>query len=156
MRRLICRYRPVIGMFFCISLFMQSSLADEDIRISNAWINEAPPGMKMMGGYLTISNKTTHPLVLTGASSPCFERIEFHVTEMKDGLSTMHRQDSIPIPAGSEFNFAPGHDHLMLINNTRTLATGDKVPLTLNFAQGESLQIEAEVRRGDPSAHQHH
>ena len=143
-------------MFFCISLFMQSSLADEDIRISNAWINEAPPGMKMMGGYLTISNKTAHALVLTSITSPCFERIEFHATEIKEGVSKMRRQDSITIPAGAVFSFAPGHDHLMLINNTRTLATGDKVPLTLNFAQGESLQIEAEVRRGDPSAHQHH
>ena len=149
-------YRFSLALFLGAVLCAQMIRAEEEIRISNAWINEAPPGMKMMGGYLTISNKTTHSLVLTGASSPCFERIEFHVTEMKDGLSTMHRQDSIPIPAGSEFNFAPGHDHLMLINNTRTLATGDKVPLTLNFAQGESLQIEAEVRRGDSSAHQHH
>jgi len=131
-------------------------LANNDIRIGNAWINEAPPGVNMMGGYFIISNHTSHTLVLTGATSPCFENIEFHATEIKDGVSAMRRQESISIPAGSEFSFAPGHYHLMLINKTRMLAAGDSVPLTLNFAQGEPLQVMAEVRRGASPPHQHH
>ena len=149
-------YRFSLALLLGAVLCTPMVRAEEDIRISNAWINEAPPGMKMMGGYLDISNNTTNAMVLTGATSPCFEKIEFHVTEVKDGVSTMRRQDSISIPAGSEFSFSPGHYHLMLINNTRTLAVGDKVPLTLNFDQGEPLQIEAEIRRGAPMAHQHH
>ena len=149
-------YRFSLALFLGAVLCAQMIRAEEEIRISNAWINEAPPGMKMMGGYLNISNKTTHTLVLNGATSPCFEKIEFHVTEVKDGVSTMRRQDSISIPAGSEFSFAPGHYHLMLINNTRTLGAGDKVPLTLHFAEGKSLQTEAEVRSGDSMPQHHH
>ena len=131
-------------------------LAQDELLISNAWINEAPPGMNMMGGYLGINNKTSHAMVLTGATSPCFEKIEFHVTEIKDGISSMRRQESISIPAGSDFSFAPGHYHLMLINPTRKLAAGDTVPLTLLFAEGEPLQVKAEIRRGDSPSHQHH
>lgn len=133
-----------------------AALAQDDLRISNAWINEAPPGMNMMGGYLSISNRTSHTAVLTGATSPCFEKIEFHVTEIKDGVSAMRRQESISIPAGSDFSFAPGHYHLMLINKTRMLAAGDTVPLTLHFAEGDPLQVVAEIRRGASPSHQHH
>ena len=131
-------------------------LAINDIRVSNAWINEAPPGVSIMGGYLSITNNTSHALVLTGVTSPCFEKIEFHVTEIKDGVSAMRRLESIPIPAGSDFSFTPGHYHLMLMNQTRLLAAGDSVPLTLHFAEGGPLQVMAEVRRGTTPSHQHH
>jgi hypothetical protein len=68
----------------------------------------------------------------------------------------MHKQESISIPAGTDFRFSPGRYHLMLINQTRTLAAGDTVPLTLHFAEGEPLQVMAEVRRGDSPSHKHH
>ena len=131
-------------------------LAQDDLLISNAWINEAPPGVNMMGGYLSISNNTSHALVLISATSPCFEKIEFHVTEIKDGLSAMRRQEAISIPAGTDFSFTPGHYHLMLINKTRMLAAGDTVPLTLHFAEGKPLQVMAKVRHGALPSYQHH
>jgi hypothetical protein len=145
----------VVLLLGCLCVW-HAVLAQDDIRISDAWINEAPPGMKMMGGYLNISNKTSRAVVLTGATSPCFEKIEFHVTEIKDGISTMRQRKSISIPAGTDFSFAPGHYHLMLINQTRILAAGDTVPLMLHLAEGEPLQVMAEVRRGDSSSHEHH
>ena len=148
--------RPATALLLGCLYVWHAVLAQDDLRISNAWINEAPPGVDMMGGYLSIGNNTAHTMVLTGATSPCFEKIEFHVTEIKNGVSTMRRQESISIPAGSDFSFAPGHYHLMLMNKTRMLAAGDTVPLTLHFAEGEPLQVMAEVRRGAPPSHQHH
>jgi copper(I)-binding protein len=150
------KMRPALMLFLgCLGVW-HAALAQDAIRISNAWINEAPPGMKMMGGYLSISNNTLHDIVLTGATSPCFKKIEFHVTEIKNGISSMHKQETITIPSGSEFSFSPGHYHLMLINQTRKLAADDTVPLTLHFAGGNPLQVMAEVRRGDTPDHQHH
>jgi len=150
------RKLPGAALLLCCLCVWHAVPAQDDIRISNAWINEAPPGMMMMAGYLEISNKTTQPLVLTGATSPCFEKIEFHVTELQNGVSAMRRQESITVPAGSDFSFSPGHYHLMLIKNTRKLAAGDKVPLTFNFAQGTSVKTEAVVRRGEPATHDQH
>ncbi|MGH8120112.1 MAG: copper chaperone PCu(A)C [Gammaproteobacteria bacterium] len=154
MIRPACRFGLVLvlGWF----LWTQEIHAENDVRISNAWINEAPPGMKMMGGYLDISNGSGTDVVLTGVTSPCFEKIEFHISEIKNGVSTMRRQESITIPAGTEFSFSPGRYHLMLMNNTQPLSAGDKVPLSFSFAAGEPAQIEAEIRRGDPASHRHH
>lgn len=149
-------YYYCLSLLFASLLCMQMVRAEGDIRISNAWINEAPPGMKMMGGYLDVSNNTGNALVLIGASSPCFEQIEFHITEIKNGVSTMRKQESVTIPAGAIFSFSPGHYHLMLINNTRDLGAGDKVPLTFKFAEGGPVQVDAEIRRRAPTAHQHH
>lgn len=132
------------------------ALAADDILVSKAWINEAPPGMRMMAGYLEIANPAAQDLNLTGATSPHFESIEFHLTETRDGIASMRRQHAIVIPAGGVFSFTPGHYHLMLINNTRALASGDKVPLTLIFDRGGPVTIEATVRRGDAGTHDHH
>lgn len=131
-------------------------LAAEDIQISNAWVNEAPPGMRMTAGYLEIANPAAQDLTLTGVTSPDFGNIEFHVTEIRDGVSSMRRRQTISIPAGGVFRFTPGQYHLMLINNTRPLASGDKVPLILTFDRGGPVTIEATVRRADPGAHDHH
>ena len=145
----------VVLLLGCLCV-RHAALAQDDIRLSNAWINEAPPGVNMMGGYLSISNKTLHDVVLTSVTSPCFEKIEFHATEIKDGVSSMRKQEFISIPAGSEFSFSPGHYHMMLIHQTRKIAADDTVPLTLHFEGGELLQVTAEVRRGETPSHQHH
>ena len=60
------------------------------------------------------------------------------------------------IPAGTEFSFSPGHYHLMMINQTRTLAANVPVPVTLHFAGGDSLEVMAEIRGNPVPDHQHH
>ena len=150
------KMRPALILFLGYLGVWHAALAQDAIRISDAWINEAPPGMKMMGGYLSISNNTLHDIVLTGATSPCFKKIEFHVTEIKNGISSMHKQETITIPSGSVFSFSPGHYHLMMINQTRKLAANTPVPVTLHFAGGDSLEVLAEFRRGEAHSHDHH
>ena len=94
--------------------------------------------------------------MLSGAKSTNFEKIEFHLTVMKDGVASMHRQDDITIPAHSNFSFSPGKYHLMLFNPVQAVKNGDSVPLDLLFSNGETLTVEAEVKRATLEEHHHH
>lgn len=130
-------------------LFSHTIGAAAEISINNAWINEAPPGVKVLAAYMTIVNNGTEEIRLVKADSNMFEKIEFHVTQMNDGVASMHRQDSISIPDRSSFSFSPGGYHLMLFNPGSQLRSGDIVPVELTFSNGVILQVEAGVRRGE-------
>ena len=56
-------------------------------------------------------------------------------------------QGGIEVPAGGQVELKPGGYHVMLIGLTRDLNAGDKFPVTLEFASGAKLQVEAEVRQ---------
>jgi len=56
-------------------------------------------------------------------------------------------EGGIEVPAGGQVELKPGGYHVMLIGLTRDLAVGEKFPVTLEFASGATLQVEAEVRQ---------
>jgi len=149
-----------LSLLLLALLSVPSVFADNTIQISNAWINEAPPTVKVIAGYLTIKNISDKTLDLITASSPDFEKIEFHSTKMEDGIASMQKIDVIVIPASSEFSFSPGEYHLMLFNGKKALKEGDSVPLELTFSDGQTISIHAEVKRAnittDISTEHHH
>lgn len=116
------------------------------IHVSEAWIREAPAGAKAMAGYLVIENKTDRPLVLSGASSPYFHEVQMHVTFQEKGMTGMRPVPRFTIPAGEKLELRPGGSHLMLMNPTRTLPLGAKVPLTLDFGKDGKATHEVVVR----------
>ena len=153
--RTVKAMRGLSRFFSVILIAIQPAFAQDQIEVTNAWINEAPPTVKVLSGYLTVKNNSGEVLNLTKAHSPLFERIEFHLTSIKNGVASMHRQDTITIPAQSEFSFIPGNYHLMLFNPARAIKNGDKVSLTLIFSNGKNFNVEAGVRRDNPDTHHH-
>jgi Uncharacterized protein conserved in bacteria len=137
-------------------LMMDIVFAGGELQIHHAWIKEAPPGSKVMAGYMMISNQSAQPVQLTGVRCLLFEKIEFHVTEVKNNIASMHRVDAISIPAGSEFILAPGGHHLMLFNGSRQFNAGDSIPIDLLFSDGSTISVSAVVKRGDPPSDHHH
>lgn len=132
------------------------SLAAGNIKISNARINEAPPNIKVHAGYLDIINDNEKAIELVGASSPVFEKVEFHLTRINQGITSMQQQANILIPAKSIFSFSPGQYHLMLFNNKQPVQQGDIIPLKLVFSDGESVQADMHVKHVVPGEHNHH
>lgn len=140
-------------LLFCAA---QTTHARETaLTVENAWIAEAPPGIGVNAGYLTIYNRGEHERILERVSSPAFGRVEMHRTLVsEDGGSTMRRRRTIPVPAGDALDFSPGGYHLMLFENREPVRRGDNISLTLHFADGTLLKTSATVRRrGD---HNHH
>ena len=69
-----------------------------------------------------------------------------HKSTEEKGRSTMVHLDSVDVPPGGEVVFTPGSYHLMLIKPTRVLRIGEKVPVTFEFASGEKITEQFEVR----------
>lgn len=135
--------------------------AADDIAVHDAWIPAAPPGATVLAAYLTIDNHTATAQTLSGASSPQFESIEMHRTEIKNGVASMSAEPRIAIPAHGTLRFAPNGYHLMLIGPRRALHAGDHVELRVRFDGQPTQLIHAPVRAADAPAddmmqHHHH
>ncbi len=147
----------IITCFFFIFLLTNSVLSAENIHVQNAWIREAPPAIKVMAGYLDIENSSDRALTLVSAESPEFERIEFHISQTKNGVASMQQQEHIIIAPDSTLSFEPGAYHLMLFNPSVPMREGKRISIKLTFEDGKTLSFDAIVRRSNLTAipHQH-
>ena len=135
--------------------------AADDITVKDAWVREAPPGVTVLAAYLTIDNKSAKSQTLSGASSPQFDSVEIHRTEIKSGVASMVAVPRIAIDAQGTLTFAPNGYHLMLIGPRQPVHAGDHVELKLQFDDHAAQTIHATVRADDAPAtdtmqHQHH
>jgi periplasmic copper chaperone A len=125
-----------------------------------AWIRLPPPNAPVTAAYMTLANDGDHDLTVVAAASPVAGTVELHEhLQDADGVMRMRQVASMPLPAGGTLTMEPGGLHVMLIDLLRPLAEGDAVPVTLRFADGQSLEVAAEVRRMAPAhahGHQHH
>jgi len=121
--------------------------AGNALSVHDAWILEAPPGMKVMAGYMTIRNDTGNTHDLTGVSSAQFERVEMHRTIIENEQARMEKQDIMTVKAGDTLKFEPGESHLMLINPLRSLKNGDEIDMSLILENGNKLEVKTQVRR---------
>lgn len=138
----------MVYIFEILILYLVSidvSPAAENIIIRNGRINEGPPTVEVFAGYLDIINDRDREIELVAASSPVFEKTEFHVTRTEQGISSMHRLEKIVIPARSVFSFSPGQYHLMLIHQNQPVSEGKIIPLNLVFSDGETVRADMRV-----------
>ena len=122
------------------------------VTASHVWIRQAPPGINVLAGYLTLQNLTDKPLDLKSVTSTEFDAVEMHRSFVKDNQEEMEQVPSVTIPPHGSVEFKPGSYHLMLMQPKKNLFAGDIVTLDLNFSDGSELTIMAPVRR-DPPTH---
>jgi copper(I)-binding protein len=124
------------------------SLADSPklaVSVTNARIRLLP-GDLPLAGYFDLHNDGKQTVTLTGASSPAFHMVHLHLSEEKNGTSTMVMVEGIEIKSGATLHVAPGGYHLMLMQRTRPLHAGDRVPITLKFRDGQTTRTMFDVR----------
>jgi hypothetical protein len=121
------------------------------IVVSDAWIRWLPANLPA-AGYVTLRNIGDRPVTLIGASSPEYGAVMFHESRNQKGIDQMVALPSVRIAPHSQLSFAPAGYHIMLMQPTKAINPGDRVSLTLRFADGQSLQIRFAVRRPDGSA----
>ena len=115
------------------------------VTVTNGWIR-ALPGNTPAGGYFSLSNDSGRRIVLTGASSPACGMLMLHKTKSEGGMSSMGDVETIAIAVGGHLDFSPGGYHLMCMDPTSAIRRGNKVPVTLVFADGSKVTNEFEVR----------
>ena len=109
-----------------------------DVQVKDAWIRWLPANLPG-GGYMT-------PINTRGAD---YGEVSIHQTRIREGLTEMARMESVELKPLIPVRFAEGGYHLMLMQPKRSLRPGDRVPITLHFAQGPSIEVPFEVRAGN-------
>jgi copper(I)-binding protein len=143
------RFLPAVAVFLCMPAWSQA--------VSEGWMRAMPPGQPTAAAYLTIENPSDVAVSLLSASSPLAGSVEIHESVQRDGMWRMRRLIELQIPAGGSAELAPGGVHLMLFRMERGLREGEKLPVTLQFDNGETRQLEIDVRAiGASGGHRHH
>lgn len=141
-----------------LGLAALSASADSDIQIHDPWVQAAPPSVKVLAAYLEIKNDGKKQRVLTDVSSPAFAQIGIHRTVMHGNMAHMEHLKELAVPPNASVVLQPGGLHLMLMDAKKPLNTGDSVPMTLTFKDGEKIAVKATVRSGQVEStgdHQH-
>ena len=141
------RFKIISAVCLCLLSGMSLFADSPTIRVSNAWVNEAPPTVNINAAYLSIENTTDQIIILNEIESPDFERIEIHRSIVSDDTARMQLQTLVNIAANAQFRFAPGGYHLMLFNPGKPLHAGDMTSFTLHFSGEIQITVDAEIKR---------
>lgn len=117
-----------------------------DIDILDAYVPALPPGVRAGAAYLRIRNAGERDTALVAAASAVAAAVELHTHVNDGGVLRMRQVSEIVVPAGKEVALRPGGDHVMLIDLKAPLVAGEMLALTLSFADGSSLTVDAVVR----------
>lgn len=121
--------------------------------IRHPWTRATPAGAPVGGGYVVIENHGTTPDRLVGGSFARSKSVEFHVTEMKDGVMAMRPvTGGIEIPPGGSIEFKPGGLHMMFMGLTARLEESEMIDGTLVFEKAGTVAVEYEVQSMASSA----
>jgi uncharacterized protein YcnI/copper(I)-binding protein len=124
-----------------------------DLMISTPWTRATPPGAKVAGGYLTMTNGGKTSDKLLGGTFTGGSRIEVHEMSMNDGVMKMRPlNDGLEIKPGATVKLEPGGYHLMLMDLAKPLAKGDKVKAQLQFEKAGKVDVELDVNAVGASA----
>ncbi len=115
------------------------------VTARDAWLRATPPGATVAAGYLSLVGGE-RPARLVGATCERAARVEIHATLEQDGMMSMRPVVGVDVPARGRVALAPMGTHLMLIGLDAPLVAGQRVRLTLSFADGSNLPVEATVR----------
>jgi periplasmic copper chaperone A len=117
-----------------------------DLAIGHPWARAAPGGMKVSGGYLSITNNGTVPDRLTGATFSEADHVEIHEMKMEGDVMKMRPlPDGVEVKPGETVKLAPSGIHLMLKELKTPLKKGDMVAGSLTFEKAGKVDVEFKI-----------
>jgi copper(I)-binding protein len=142
---------PVALMLAFTALAQQAAIvATPPVHVENSWIRWLPANLPA-AGYATLVNNGDRPEVLIGADSPAYGEVTLHQNVAREGTVQMRPVERITLDPHSSLRFADAGYHMMLMQPTKALKPGDRVPIALRFLSG-IVTAQFEVRAIDSSA----
>lgn len=117
-----------------------------DVTVQSPYVRAMPPGQKVTGAFMVLSNTDSDARAVVGAQSAVARVVELHTHESKDGMMQMRQVSQISIEASGSVTLKPGGLHVMLIDVKKRLNEGDEVEITLLLDNGEKLTVTAPVK----------
>ncbi|NYT25448.1 copper chaperone PCu(A)C [Alcaligenaceae bacterium] len=121
-----------------------SAAAPEGVTVSDCWIRAMPNGLPS-AAYFKLVNTGARDAVLIGAQADGFGRVMLHANQTVGGMASMVHADRVVVPAGGDFDFAPGGHHVMLEKPSADPVIGGKLPIVLWFEGNRAIPVECDV-----------
>jgi periplasmic copper chaperone A len=124
-------------------------LAGPMFVVTDAWLREVPPGAATLAAYMTIHNRSEQDRALVSVDSDCFDRVMLNPSLTENGVARMMPEERFVIPAHSSLRLEPGGSHLTMPAPDKRLVSGDSAGSVLHFETGETLKVDAPLRRAE-------
>lgn len=121
--------------------------AADQVSVQDPYVRLAPPGAPATGAFMVLKNAGDKDVKVVKADNPASKVTEMHNHINDGGVMKMRPVPAIEIKAKGEAVLKPGSLHIMLIDLKAPMKEGDVVPITLNFDDGSSKQVDAKVVR---------
>ena len=124
---------------------------DSELSLSDFWV-AFPTVPERCGTFGVITNNGTTAVDLISASVPSAyaDETQLHEVVMVDGAPKMQPISGVTIAPGAQLVLKSGSYHIMLLNPR--VEVGQQVPLTLNFSDGTTLELDVTVKEAVPPA----
>jgi copper(I)-binding protein len=113
---------------------------------TSAWARAAASGAAT-AMYFTLDNRDTLPDTLSGVRSDAADDVSLHISTQHSGTMHMTPITALPVPARDSVMFRPLGAHVMLVGLHTALAEDDTVRAVLSFVSGDTVVVQAHVRR---------
>ncbi|VVT35478.1 conserved exported hypothetical protein [Hoeflea sp. EC-HK425] len=119
------------------------TLAEESVRVSDAWARASVLASRPVASYLTIESAVEDRLL--GVTTPVAGHVMIHAVEKDGDVSRMKHIETLEVPTGERITLAPGGMHLMLMGLQDKLSEGTTFPVTLSFENAGEITVEVSV-----------
>jgi hypothetical protein len=115
--------------------------------ITDAWLKQPMPGLKMSSAYMTITNNTDQDLILEKVTGPDAKFYEIHTHSKVKGVMKMRKIENLTILSGKRHTLKPMADHIMLLEMHKTPFTKKSSHITLHFRGNKKLKVELNIKK---------
>ena len=112
-------------------MFSGSAALACDLKVTAAWIREAPPNAMTLAGYAVLSNVGNQPLQVVSVTSTAFDAVELHESISANGMTSMRPVGTLEIVAHGKIEFAPNGKHFMLMAPKQPIKKDDVIILNI-------------------------
>ena len=121
------------------------------LHVDHAWVRLSPVRANPSAAYFQVHGGPADA-TLIAVSTEVAIKSEMHQTVTgANGVTTMDRVASVPIPANTLVAFKPGGRHVMLFDVNPGIKPGATMTFTFSFGDGTRIQQNARaIGAGDP------
>lgn len=135
--------RKLIAIVVVAWAVASPALAEESIRVFDAWARATILASRPGAAYLTIESAAEDRLL--GVTTPVAGHVMIHAVEKDGDVSRMKQIETLELPAGERVSLAPGGMHLMLMGLKGKLSEGTAFPMTLSFERAGEITVDVSV-----------
>jgi len=130
----------------CAIIVCYASPAYAEVSVEHVWVRMPPPVAAVAAAYMTLHNDSGRNVVITAVHSSVSRSAGIHSMRVKGGMMQMQRLENLTLPAHGSVRLTPGGMHIMLNDLKQALKPNQAVHISLQFADGSSVDADAPVR----------